>query len=173
MSKSKIDRVMFGEALVGDGKEVAHIDLLIGPRGSPAEAAFCNALTNQKIGDNALLALVAPNLPAKPATVMFNKVQIKDAKQATQLFGPAQTAVARAVIDTVKKGLIPKAEVNDIFICVGVFIEWDANDDKKIPDWNYEATKLALERAITGEPTIDEIIQRSDSMKHPLAARAA
>ena len=170
MGTSKIDRVLFGEALVGEGKEVAHIDLLIGPRGSAAEAAFCNALTNQKIGDNALLALIAPNLPAKPATVMFNKVQIKDAKQAIQLFGPAQTAVAHAVIDTVKKGLIPKAEVNDIFICVGVFIEWDADDDKKIQDWNYEATKLALERAITGEPTIDEIIQRADSIKHPFAA---
>lgn len=170
MSKAKVDRVLFGEALVGDGKEVAHIDLLIGPRGSPVEAAFCNALTNQKIGDNALLALIAPNLPAKPATVMFNKVQIKDAKQATQLFGPAQTAVARAVVDTVKSGLIPQAEVEDIFICVGVFIEWDANDDKKIQDWNYQATKLALERAITGQPTIAEIIKKADTMKHPFAA---
>jgi 5,6,7,8-tetrahydromethanopterin hydro-lyase len=172
MGKSKIDRVVFGEALVGDGKEVAHIDLIMGPRGTPAESAFCNALTNQKRGDNALLALIAPNLPCKPATVMFNKVEIKDAKQATQLFGPAQRGVAQAVIDTVKKGLIPESEVEDIFICVGVFIEWDADDDKKIQDWNYEATKTALERAITGEPTIAEIIKKADVMKHPFAAHA-
>mgnify|MGYP000903943669 CR=1 FL=1 len=41
---AKIDRVMVGESLVGDGNEVAHIDLIIGPRGSAAETAFCNGL---------------------------------------------------------------------------------------------------------------------------------
>ena len=56
---AKIDRVMVGESLVGDGNEVAHIDLIIGPRGSAAETAFCNSLTNNKDGFTALLALVA------------------------------------------------------------------------------------------------------------------
>ena len=45
---AKINGVCVGESLVGEGNEVAHIDLLIGPRGSPVEAAFCNALTNNK-----------------------------------------------------------------------------------------------------------------------------
>ncbi len=170
MSKLKIDRVMVGEALVGEGNELAHIDLLLGPRGSPAEIAFCNTLTNQKRGDNALLALVAPNLPAKPSTVMFNKVEIKDAKQATQLFGPAERGVARAVVDTVKAGVIPEDEAENIFICVGVFINWDAKDDTKIQDWNYEATKLALTRAIEGKPSMAEIIKEADKSHHPLAA---
>ncbi|HEY1736532.1 MAG TPA: formaldehyde-activating enzyme [Methylovirgula sp.] len=167
---SKISGVMVGECLVGEGKEVAHIDLIIGPRGSPAETAFCNALTNQKRGDNALLALVAPNLPCKPNTVMFNKVEIKDAKQAIQLFGPAQRGVAKAVLEIVKEGLIPEAEVENIFICVGVFIQWDADDDNKIQDWNYQATKTALERAIKGEPKIAEILKKAETTLHPLAA---
>ncbi|NJD34847.1 MAG: aldehyde-activating protein, partial [Betaproteobacteria bacterium] len=77
-----IDRVLVGESLVGDGNEVAHIDLIIGPRGSAAEEAFCRTLTDQKQGVNGLLAVVAPNLMTKPATVMFNKVTIKGAKQA-------------------------------------------------------------------------------------------
>ena len=54
--------MMVGESLVGEGNEVAHIDLIIGPRGSAAETAFCNALTNQKDGFTCLLAVVAPNL---------------------------------------------------------------------------------------------------------------
>ncbi len=116
------------------------------------------------------LALVAPNLPCKPSTVMFNKVEIKDAKQAIQLFGPAQRGIAKAVIEIVKEGLIPEADVNDIFICVGVFIQWDADDDNKIQDWNYQATKIALERAIKGEPTMAEIIKKAEMMLHPLAA---
>src|SRR5215471_16107381 len=86
----KINRMLVGESLVGDGNEVAHIDLIIGPAGSPAETAFSTALTNNKDGFTTLLAVVAPNLLAKPATVLFNKVTIKNAKQAVQMFGPAQ-----------------------------------------------------------------------------------
>ncbi len=76
--------------------------------------------------------MVAPNLLTKPATVMFNKVTIKGAKQAVQMFGPAQPAVAKAVADCVAEGVIPADEADDLFICVGVFIHWEAADDKKI-----------------------------------------
>src|SRR3954447_16062577 len=109
-SMAKINRVLIGESLVGDGNEVAHIDLLMGPRGSAAETAFCNALTNNKDGFTSLLAVVAPNLPTKPNTILFNKVTIKGAKQAVQMFGPAQAAVARAVADAVAEGTIPQDE---------------------------------------------------------------
>ena len=123
---AKINKVLVGESLVGDGNEVAHIDLIMGPRGGAAETAFCNTLSNNKDGFTSLLAVVAPNLPTKPNTVMWNKVTIKGAAQAVQMFGPAQTAVARAVADSVEDGIIPSAEADNIFILVGVFIHWDA-----------------------------------------------
>ena len=169
---AKIMRVCTGEALVGDGNEVAHIDLIIGPRGSPAEATFCRTLTSQREGVNGLLAVVAPNLPCKPNTVMFNKVTIKGAKQAVQMFGPAQYAVAKAVVDCVKDGTIPVEEADDLFIAVGVFIHWQAEDDKKIQQFNYEATKLALQRAIAGKPTAREVLEQADKVQHPFAAAA-
>ena len=125
---AKIDKVMVGESLVGDGNEVAHIDLIIGPRGSAAETAFCNALTNNKDGFTTLLAVVAPNLPCKPNTILYNKVTIKDARQAVQMFGPAQYAVAKAVADSVAEGVIPADEADDLYVCVGVFIHWEAAD---------------------------------------------
>jgi 5,6,7,8-tetrahydromethanopterin hydro-lyase len=165
-----INKVLVGESLVGDGNEVAHIDLIIGPRGSAAEAAFCNALTNNKDGFTTLLAVVAPNLLAKPNTVMFNKVTIKGAKQAVQMFGPAQHAVAKAVADSVADGTIPQAEADDLFVCVGVFIHWLAEDDKKIQDYNYQATKEAIERAVAGKPTAAEVVAQRDSASHPFAA---
>ena len=159
-----------GESLVGDGNEVAHIDLIIGPRGSAAETAFANCLTNNKDGFTALLAVVAPNLIAKPATVMFNKVTIKDARQAVQMFGPAQHAVAKAVADSVAEGVIPADEADNLFICVGVFIHWEAADDKKIQDYNYAATKEALARAVRGEPKASEVVAKRNEVKHPFAA---
>ncbi|MEE9139914.1 MAG: formaldehyde-activating enzyme [Alphaproteobacteria bacterium] len=165
-----IDRVLIGESLVGDGNEIAHVDLIIGPRGSAAEQAFVTTLTNQKEGVNGLLAILAPNLMAKPATVMFNKVTIKNAKQAVQMFGPAQAAVAQAVTDCVADGTIPQADVENIFICVGVFIHWEAEDDQKIQDFNYEATKESLKRAVAGEPKIQDVLAQRGTAKHPFAA---
>jgi 5,6,7,8-tetrahydromethanopterin hydro-lyase len=167
---AKVTKVCVGESLVGDGNEVAHVDLLIGPRGSAVETAFCNSLTNNKDGFTTLLAVIAPNLQTKPNTVLFNKVTIKGAKQAVQMFGPAQYAVAKAVADSVSEGLIPAAEADDLFICVGVFIHWEANDDKKIQDFNYRATKEALARAINGEPKATEVVKKKDTAKHPFGA---
>jgi len=167
---AKVTKVCVGESLVGDGNEVAHVDLLIGPRGSAVETAFCNSLTNNKDGFTTLLAVIAPNLPTKPNTVLFNKVTIKGAKQAVQMFGPAQYGVAKAVADSVSEGLIPAAEADDLFICVGVFIHWEANDDKKIQDFNYRATKEALARAINGEPKATEVVKKKDTAKHPFGA---
>jgi 5,6,7,8-tetrahydromethanopterin hydro-lyase len=167
---AKITKVCVGESLVGEGNEVAHIDLIIGPRGSPAEDTFCRTLTSQREGVNGLLAVVAPNLQCKPNTVMFNKVTIKGAKQAVQMFGPAQYAVAKAVMDCVKDGTIPAAEADDLFICVGVFIHWQAEDDKKIQQFNYEATKQALKRAVAGEPTAHQALEQYEKASHPFAA---
>ena len=167
-----IDRVLIGEALVGDGNEVAHIDLMMGPRGSAAETAFCNALTNNKDGFSTLLAVVAPNLACKPNTILFNKVTIKGAKQAVQMFGPAQRAVAMAVMDCVEDGTIPADEADDIFISVGVFIHWLADDDGKIQDYNYEATKLSIKRAVAREPKSSEVVSKKGSAEHPFAAHA-
>jgi len=167
---AKITKVCVGEALVGDGNEVAHIDLILGPRGSPAESTFCHTLTSQREGVNGLLAVIGPNLMCKPNTVIFNKVTIKNAKQAVQMFGPAQRAVATAVADCVKDGTIPVAEADDIFIAVGVFIHWEAANDKKIQDFNYEATKLAIKRAVAGEPTAKQTLEQRDKVSHPFAA---
>jgi len=167
---AKIDRVLVGESLVGDGNEVAHIDLIIGPRGSAVETAFCNALTNNKDGFTSLLAVVAPNLITKPNTVLFNKVTIKGAKQAVQMFGPAQRAVAMAVADSVEDGTIPAEEADDVFVCVGVFIHWLATDDKKIQQYNYQATRESIKRAVNRDPKAKEVVAKKASVDHPFQA---
>jgi len=161
-----------GESLVGEGNEVAHIDLIIGSKTGPAGQAFLNCLSNNKDGFTSLLAVVTPNLPCKPDTLLFNKVTIKGAKQAVQMFGPAQAAVARAVVDSVSSGVIPKDKANDYVILVGVFIHWEATDDKKIYKYNYEATKQSIERALKGKPTVDEVLAGAKTATHPFAGGA-
>ena len=161
--------MFIGEALVGEGNEVAHIDLLIGDKAGPVGVAFANALADQKQGHSNLLAVLEPNLAVKPATVIITKVTIKGAKQAVQMFGPAQYAVAKAVADSVEAGVIPKDQCENLVIVCGVFIHWEAEDDDKIRQYNYEATKLAIERAMKNEPSAAEMVAKKEEAKHPFA----
>ncbi len=161
--------MFIGEALVGEGNEIAHIDLLIGDKEGPVGTAFANALANQSSGHSNLLAVLTPNLAVKPATVMITKVTIKGAKQAVQMFGPAQYAVAKAVADSVAAGVIPKDQAEKLCIVCGVFIHWEAADDKKIFQYNYDATMLSIARAMKSEPSVDEVTAKKDTAKHPFS----
>jgi 5,6,7,8-tetrahydromethanopterin hydro-lyase len=156
-----------GEALAGEGNEIAHIDLLIGSKDGPVGAAFANALARQSEGHSNLLAVLAPNLAVKPSTVLVTKVTIKGMKQAVQMFGPAQAAVAKAVADSVAAGVIPAKEAENLVIVCGVFIHPAAADDKKIYNYNYEATKMAIAAAMKGQPSVQEMLAGKDSAVHP------
>src|SRR3954451_6228152 len=159
-----------GESLIGEGDEVAHVDVLICSKSGPVGLAFAQSLVNQKQGHTNLLAIVAPNLPAKPDTIMSNKVTIDGAVQAVQMFGPAQAAVARAVVDSVRDGVISEGDVDDLCIICGVFIHWEAKDDKKIFDYNYQATKEAIARALNNEPSASAVLEAEATARHPFAS---
>ncbi|MDZ4850507.1 MAG: formaldehyde-activating enzyme [Pirellulaceae bacterium] len=156
-----------GEALVGDGNEIAHVDLMIGSKDGPVGAAFASALSTQSEGHTNLLAVLEPNLLVKPATVTITKVTIKGMKQAVQMFGPAQFAVAKAVADSVAEGIIPKDQAENLVIVCGVFIHPAAEDNKKIYEYNYAATKQSIVNAMGKKPSIDEVIAKKDSASHP------
>ena len=161
--------MFIGESLIGEGNEIAHIDLLIGDKTGPVGTAFANALANQSNGHTSLLAVVTPNLLAKPATVMITKVTIKGMKQAVQMFGPAQYAVAKAVADCLADGTLPADKAEDLVIVCGVFIHPAAEDNAKILKFNHEATVLAIKSAMKGTPNAAEVIAKKDTAKHPFA----
>lgn len=144
---SIFNNVLAGQAHYGSGHEVANIDLIMGPRGSSAEIVFANTLTNNSDGFTALLALLAPNLPCKPYTVMSNKIAIKHARQPAIVFGPAQRGIARGVTQSVIEGVIPLDKADDLFICVSVFVYPSAEDYLRIEEYNYQATRLAIKLA--------------------------
>jgi 5,6,7,8-tetrahydromethanopterin hydro-lyase len=156
-----------GEALVGDGNEVAHIDLLIGDKAGPVGIAFANALARQSEGHTNLLAVLAPNAPVKPSTVIITKVTMKGMKQVVQMFGPAQAAVAKAVADSVADGTIPADQAENLVVVCGVFIHPAAEDNAKIYNYNYEATKQSIHNAMKGLPSAADMIAKKDSAEHP------
>ncbi len=158
---------LIGEALVGEGNEVAHIDLLIGDKDGPVGQAFAVGLSNLSYGHTPLLAVIRPNLPPKPFTLIVPKVTVRNMEEAGKIFGPAQAAVAKAVADAVEEGILPEDKVEDWVVIASVFIHPKAEDERKIYHYNYSATKLALRRAMEGYPPLEKIMYDKDRARHP------
>jgi formaldehyde-activating enzyme len=81
--------------------------------------------------------------------------------------------VADAVLDSVIEGVIPKDQADDLCIIAMLWISPDAAanpdvDRKDLYRTNYEAMKLAISRAMTGSPTIDELIENRNKIHHEM-----
>jgi len=159
---------LIGESLVGEGNEVAHVDLMVGDKNGPVGQAFAMGLTTLSAGHTPLLAVVRPNLPPKPHTLIVPKVTVKNMEDTGKIFGPAQAAVAKAIADAAEAGVIPAAKLDEWVIIASVFIHPQATDYRKIYQYNYGATKMALQRAIKKYPPIDKVNYDKDRAKHPI-----
>ncbi len=159
---------LIGESLLGEGNEVAHVDLMIGDKAGPVGQAFAQGMTMLSAGHTPLLAVIRPNLPPKPHTLIVPKVTVKNMEDTGKIFGPAQAAVAKAVADSVEEGIIPTYRVDDWVIVCSVFIHPQAADFRKIYQYNYGATKMAIQRALKKYPSIDKINYDKDRAKHPI-----
>jgi len=158
-----------GEALIGEGENLAHVDLIIGSKDGPVGISFANALSTPSKGHGGLLGAIRPNLLSKPVSLIVPKVTVADLEDANKIFGPAQAAVAKGIVDAVEEGLIPLNKVDEWVIIASVFIHPAAKDYRKIYQYNYGATKLAIQRALKGYPPIEKIFYDKDRAKHPVA----
>ena len=147
-------------------------EILIGRTNGPVGQAFANMMAQSK-GHTAMFAIRACNQLVRPATITVPKVTLKDAANIDLFGGVVQSATADAVVDCVAEGIIPKTRVNELCIISLVWIDprcaKDAKLDKKdMYRTNYEATKLAIKRALNNEPSIDELIKNRHSIKHDM-----
>jgi len=169
MEAMEILDMLIGEALLGNEPEIAHVDLLIGSKEGPVGQAFAQGLTTLSAGHTPLLAVIRPNLPPKPQTLIVPKVTVKNMEQAAKIFGPAQYAVAKAVADAVEEGIFPDdVDFDKIVIIASVFIHPEAKDYRRIYNYNYGATKLALKRALVNYPPLEKVLYDKDRARHPI-----
>ena len=160
--------MLIGEALIGEEPELAHVDLIIGEKEGPVGQAFATGMTQLSAGHTPLLSVIRPNLLTKPAALIVPKVTVKNMEQAARIFGPAQSAVAKAIADALGEGILPKEDVEDLVIVASVFIHPDAKDYNRIYRYNYGATKLALKRAMDGFPDVDTVLEEKDRSTHAI-----
>jgi len=159
---------LVGEALIGDGAEIAHIDLLMGDKEGPIGTAFANSISQLSAGHTPLLAVVRPNLLTKPVTLVIPKVTLKDMTQVNEMFGPVQAAVAKAVADCVEEGLFSGVDIEKVAILASVFVHPDAKDYNRLYRYNYGAMKLALNRALAAFPDAKTLVYEKDRAAHAI-----
>jgi len=162
-----------GEATIfSEGKDVtaAMPEILIGSVDGPVGTAFANMMAQSK-GHTAMFAVRDINQLVRPATMMVPKVTLKDSANIELFGGVVQAATADAILDCVIEGIIPKDQVNDLCIISLVWIDPGCAKEAKLDKAdmyknNYEATKLAIKRALNDEPSIDELIKNRHTIKH-------
>jgi formaldehyde-activating enzyme len=147
-------------------------EILIGRTSGPVGQAFANMMAQSK-GHTAMFAIRACNQLVRPSTIVVPKVTLKDVANIDLYGGVVQSATADAVVDCVIEGVIPKGIVNELCIISLVWIDprcaKDPNLDKKdMYRTNYEATKLAIRRALNNEPSIEELIANRHTIKHDM-----
>ncbi|MHA1442906.1 MAG: formaldehyde-activating enzyme, partial [Candidatus Heimdallarchaeota archaeon] len=167
------NKLLVGEGFFGgDRPEMAHVDLLIGPRDGPVGAAFARALALVKDdqtkveGHEPLLALLETNEAVKPETILVPKVFIQNLRQASMVFGPVQAGVGQAVIQCIKDGFIPEKYVNKLVIIASVFVHPHAVSRNRVAVNNKKATIMAIRNAIEGKPDLDFLFDAP--ARHPL-----
>jgi len=159
---------LVGEALIGDGAEVAHIDLLMGDKEGPIGTAFAHAVSQLSAGHTPLLAVIRPNLLTKPVTLVIPKVTLKTMTQVNEMFGPVQAAVAKAVADCVEEGVFAEVDIENVVILASAFVHPDAMDYNKIYRFNYGATKLAIHRSLEKFPDAKTLTYEKDRAAHAI-----
>ncbi len=147
-------------------------EILIGRVDGPVGQAFANMM-GQTAGHTRMFAIRACNQMVKPATMMVPKVTIKHMDAVNLLGGVIQAATADAVVDCVAEGVIPREQVNELCIISLIWLDpqavKDPNlDEKDLYRTNYEATKLAIKRALNDEPSIEELIANRHIIKHEM-----
>src|SRR5260370_384943 len=96
-----------GEGFEGPGVNLAHINVLVGPRNGPAGQAFATALATPSAGHAPFVVIAQPGVPAKPLTLYVNKAPIAGDFHGNATWGASQAGIAKAVAESLEDGTLP------------------------------------------------------------------
>ena len=102
-----------GCGVAGEGLDKVQIDIISGGKQTPLGDAYALQLTYPLHGREALTTILEPALTVRPATLLLPALPQKNLRQANMIYGPTQSALARAIVDALEAGDIPRAAVED------------------------------------------------------------
>lgn len=163
----KTNTVWYAEAWRGEGTNAAHLNLAIGLKGGPIEQAFLTAMASPRSGVIPFFTVVQPNWPVKPYTLFVNKADFHSEEHSRLTWGPAQAGIAEGILSAVQHSVVPPAQIDDFLIIVSVWVDWNANNDDEVYRNNRDAALSAVERALNGEPRIEDVLARLGHAENP------
>ncbi len=152
----------FGESLVGEGPEAAHVNTVLGAIGGPVETAWVTALATPRAGYAAFVATVTPGTAVRPFTLFVNKAAIEGERHATLTWGAAHAGVAAGVMDAVAEETIAEGEVGALLLIAAVWVNPRASDERLVFENNKQATLGALRAGRQGRPSVAEALAARD-----------
>jgi 4-hydroxy-tetrahydrodipicolinate synthase len=102
-----------GNGMAGEGLNKVQIDLIAGGKTTPLGDAYALQLTYPLHGRQALTAILEPALTVRPATLLLPTLLQRNLRQANMIYGPTQSALARAIVDGLEEGRIPATAIDD------------------------------------------------------------
>jgi len=157
-----------GESLVGDEAELAHIDLVIGRKDGPVGEAYALALSQSKEDVEGLQVILEPNMQVKPASIMIPTVKVSSLRHSSLVYGPAQAAIGKAIMQCVEDGIIPSELTEELVMIINVFVHPTASRRKRVFINNFKATRNAIRKALEGHPDVSEALENKENARHPL-----
>jgi len=136
-----------GTGSEGEGVEATQIDLLAGAKNGPLGEAWAYQLTYPHHGLEALTTILEPNLTVRPSTLIVPANELKDLRQANMIYGPVQNAVAKAIVDKLAEGVIPKEAMRTDVMFVQAAVHPQALDRRVLHRNTYGATAVAIDDA--------------------------
>lgn len=164
---SPTSHTQFGEGFAGAGVNAAHINTVLGGRGSAVETAWATALATPSAGHAPFVCVLRPGLPVRPLTLFVNKAEIRGDKHAELTWGAAQAGVATGVVQSVSDGTVSAATAATGLLIAAVWVDWDATDADEVFENNLVATRMALAAGATGAPTVDDVMIEVDGAWNP------
>jgi 4-hydroxy-tetrahydrodipicolinate synthase len=136
-----------GSGSVGTGVEAVQVELLGGAKSGPVGEAWAYQLTYPRHGFEALTTILEPNLTVRPSTLIVPTVALKDLRQANMIYGPVQNAVAKAIVDKLAEGVIPKVSMSSDVLFILPTVHPRALDRRILHHNAFEATSIAIDIA--------------------------
>jgi 5,6,7,8-tetrahydromethanopterin hydro-lyase len=159
--------VELGESFVDPGVNAAHVNTILGPRGSAAESAWTTGLATPSTGHEPFVVIMAPGTPVQPFTLFVSKAAPANDRHAQLIWGAAQAGVAAGVADCVANGTIDADEVTDLRLVTAVWVNPQANDDEALYRNNRQATATALANGRLREPSVETVLKTRGQITNP------
>ena len=108
-----------GTGTAGAGRNKVQIDLIAGLKTTPLGDAYALQLTYPLHGREALTTILEPGLTVRPSTLLLPVLEQKNLRQANMIYGPTQSALARAIVEALERGTIPtSAQGHEVMVAL-------------------------------------------------------